>query len=435
MEKLISEVLQVMKDAERQRAITGEAFNIYKVAGIDHDEVKTCRVIYELINPTGAHYQGNVFLKMFIKDVLHQDFSEDEIKGARVFREYHIPDTKDSDNDRRIDLVIQTSDRFIPIEVKIYAEDQNKQCKDYYEFASKYQTNPIMYYLTIDGKKPSKESSVDIPVIETMDGIQPGINMISFSEEVLEWLTNCEKYCCDNKLWPIYEGVKQFASSIRMIAGKSEDKEGMDISEKIIESSDALKAAEAIANNLQLAKNALVNKVLEAIEAKIDEDFCQAHNIEASDKTKKAFYYKNIKWLDTKESLPGISYRCKNVFLPDEKELWLRIEIDNCLYVGFVIYDPEDKKNNEYGDISVVGELSSEVIEILEKNFIGKIYLGSKEYISWEYLTIPNGKNDRINFWHLNEDAMALCDRNQFDVDIDFIIKSIETYINRSLVK
>lgn len=433
MEKLISEVLQVMKDAERQRAVTGEAFNIYKVAGIDHDEVKTCKVIYELINPNGTHYQGNVFLKMFIKDVLHLNFSEDEIKSARVFREYHIPDTKDSDNDRRIDLVVQTTDRFVPIEVKIYAEDQNTQCKDYYEFAKQYQKNPVLYYLTIDGKKPSKESSVDIPVIEPEKGIQPGINMISFSKEVLIWLENCENYCYDNKLWPIYEGVKQFASSIRMIAGKSEDKEGMDISEKIIKSSDALKAAEAIANNLQLAKNALVNKVLEAIEAKIDEDFCQAHNIETSDKTKKAFYYKNIKWLDTKESLPGISYRYKNVSLPNGKELWLRIEIDNCLYVGFIVFDPNNKKNNQFGDIAVAADLSDAEKEIIEDSFKGKIYIGSQEYVSWEYLTLPEAKNDRINFWHLNEDAIALCDVSTFDKNIEFIVKSIGEYINRTL--
>lgn len=433
MEKLISEVLQVMNAAEQQRAVTGEAFNIYKVAGIDHDEVKTCRVIYELINPNGAHYQGNVFLKMFIKDVLHQDLSEDEIKGARVFREYHIPDTKDSNNDRRIDLVVQTTDRFIPIEVKLYAEDQDTQCKDYYEFAKQYQKNPVMYYLTIDGKKPSEESSLDIPVIENQKEIQPGINMISFSKEVLIWLENCEKYCYDNKLWPIYEGVKQFASSLRMIVGKLEDKEGMDISEKIIESADALKAAEAIASNIQMAKNALVNKVLEAIEKKIDEDFCSAHNIESSNDTKKAFYYENIKWLDTKESLPGISYRYKNVSLPDGKELWLRIEIDNCLYVGFIVFDPNNKNNNQFGDIAVVTDLSDAEKKIIENSFKGKTYIGSQEYVSWEYLKLPEAKNDRINFWHLNEDAFALCDASTFDKNIEFIVKSIGEYINRTL--
>lgn len=433
MEKLISEVLQVMKTAEQQRAVTGEAFNIYKVAGIDHDEVKTCRVIYELINPNGAHYQGNVFLRMFIKDVLNQDFSEDEIKSARVFREYHIPDTKDSDNDRRIDLVVQTKDRFIPIEVKLYAEDQDTQCKDYYEFAKKYQKNPVLYYLTIDGKKPSKESSVDIPVIENQKEIQPGINMISFSKEVLIWLGNCEKYCYDNKLWPIYEGVRQFASSVRMIVGKSEDKEGMDISEKIIESADAFKAADAIVNNMQNAKNALVNKVLEAIEKKIDEDFCSVHNIETSDDTKNAFYYKNIKWLETKEALPGISYRYKNVSFPDGKELCLRIEIDNCLYVGFIVFDPNNKKNNQFGDITVVADLSDAEKKIIENSIKGKTYIGSQEYVSWEYLTIPEAKNDRINFWHLNEDAFALCDADAFDKNIEFIVKSIGEYINRTL--
>lgn len=433
MEKLISEVLQVMMAAEQQRAVTGEVFNIYKVAGINHDEVKTCRVIYELINPNGSHYQGNIFLKMFIRNVLNQDFSEDEIKSARVFREYHIPDTKDSDNDRRIDLVVQTKDRFIPIEVKLYAEDQDTQCKDYYEFAQKYQKNPVLYYLTIDGKKPSEESSVDIPVIEPEKGIQPGINMISFSKEVLAWLENCEKYCYDNKLWPIYEGVKQFASSIRMISGKSEDKEGMEISEKIIGSAESLKAAKAIANNMETAKSLLVNKVIKAIEDKINTDFCYEHSIETTDFTTKAFYYKEVKWSPQKESLPGISYRYKNISLPGGKELWLRIEIDNCLYVGFIVFDPNNKNNNQFGDIAVVADLSDAEKKIIEDSFKGKTYIGSQEYVSWEYLTLSEAQNERINFWHLNEDAFALCDASTFDKNIEFIVKSIGEYINRTL--
>ena len=433
MEKLISEVLQVMKDAERQRAVTGEAFNIYKVAGIDHDEVKTCKVIYELINPKGTHYQGNVFLKMFIKDVLHLDFSEDEIKSARVFREYHIPDTKDSDNDRRIDLVVQTTDRFVPIEVKIYAEDQNTQCKDYYEFAKQYQKNPVLYYLTIDGKKPSKESSVDIPVIETEKGIQPGINMISFSNEVLDWLKNCEKYCFDNKLWPIYEGVKQFASSLRMIAGKSEDKEGMEISERIIGSAESLKAAKTIVNNMELAKSLLVNKVLKAIEDKINKDFCDEHSIETTDYTTKAFYYKEVKWSPQKESLPGISYRYKNILLPGGKELWLRIEINYCLYVAFIVFDPNDKKNNPFGDIVGDTNLSADEEKVLKDNFNSKIFVGSHECVSWEYLTLPEAKNNRIDFVGVNEDAFDLCDDSTFDKNIEFIVKGIGEYINRTL--
>lgn len=435
MEKLKQEVYQIMQEAEKQKALTGEAFNIYKVAGITHDEVKTCRIIYELINPNGAHHQGKIFLQMFLRDVLNAVFDNEELTNIKVFKEYHIPDVKNSNNDRRIDLVIQTVHRFIPIEVKLYAEDQVCQCKDYYDFAKKYQKEPCLYYLTIDGKKPSKESSLDIPIVDPNDGIRPGINLISFSREILIWLRNCQKYCFDKKLWPVYEVIRQFDSSIRTISGKMEDKVGMDISKKMIESSDSLSVAKAIVNNFQIAKGLLVNKVLTAIESKIDDVFCSEHALERNNNTKTAFYYKNIVWLEAKEALPGISYKYKNISLPGDKELWLRIEIDNCLYVGFIIYDPTDKRNHEYGDIAVSDDLSVEEKKMLNTYFGGKIYANSQEFLSWQYLTLLDGKEDRINFWHLNDDAIALCDDSTFNTNIEFMVKSIGEYIEHSIVK
>jgi hypothetical protein len=58
------------------------------------------------------------------------DFSKADIQSAQVHREYFA--------DRRlIDIVIEIGNRFIPIEVKIYAGDQWGQCYDYWRFAQK----------------------------------------------------------------------------------------------------------------------------------------------------------------------------------------------------------------------------------------------------------------------------------------------------------
>ena len=58
------------------------------------------------------------------------------------------------DNDRRIDIVIENTCFFIPIEVKIYAGEQEGQCYDYFQNAK----NSQIVYLTRFGDIPSEYS-------------------------------------------------------------------------------------------------------------------------------------------------------------------------------------------------------------------------------------------------------------------------------------
>ena len=82
------------------------------------------------MNPRGQHGQGAAFLRIFLYDVLGMPVnSREELKHAVVTTEYLI------DRERHIDIVIELGQRFIPIEVKIYAGEQESQCYDYYTFA------------------------------------------------------------------------------------------------------------------------------------------------------------------------------------------------------------------------------------------------------------------------------------------------------------
>ena len=69
--------------------------------------------------------------------------SADELATARVYREYMI------DENRRIDLVIETNRKFIPIEVKIFATDQPEQCFDYYQEAKQHMAEPVLFYFCL----------------------------------------------------------------------------------------------------------------------------------------------------------------------------------------------------------------------------------------------------------------------------------------------
>ena len=130
--------------------MTGKNFNIFKVCEIGEKEVLICRFIYQLINPKGLHNQGDVFLRKFITDVLggvisdseNKDsgkliITESELSKVRVYKEFVIK------NNRRIDLLIETNEHTIPIEVKIFAGDQENQCNDYLKYSKK----STLYYL------------------------------------------------------------------------------------------------------------------------------------------------------------------------------------------------------------------------------------------------------------------------------------------------
>lgn len=185
---LLSEVGYISKEYDEIYRNTGGYFNIFSIANIGYDEITICRVIKELIDPKGSHYQGAAYLKLFMECVLKQDFDIEELEHAVVEREKLIVGNK------RIDLYIKIPGKAsIPIEVKIYAGDQPSQCCDYFRYAY----NSKLYYLTLDGHMPSEKS---------LAALDPkNVKSISFKKEILEWLTECLKLPETVRLAPIKE--------------------------------------------------------------------------------------------------------------------------------------------------------------------------------------------------------------------------------------
>ena len=158
-EIMLTRAAAIAEKYELLRKTTGSYFNIFEIAGIATKEERICRVIYELLSPTGCHYQGSTYLKLFLEKVIGiEKLDESELQSAKVFREFVIPKA------RRIDLLIRTNRRIIPIEVKINARDREDQCVDYYEHVNRL-TNDFcypLYYLTRFGSAPEEKSSGDL---------------------------------------------------------------------------------------------------------------------------------------------------------------------------------------------------------------------------------------------------------------------------------
>jgi len=71
VQKLLHEVSRIHEKYRFLEEKTGARFNVYSVARIERSEVIVhSRMIAELLDPSGIHGQGNVFLGMFLRTVL-----------------------------------------------------------------------------------------------------------------------------------------------------------------------------------------------------------------------------------------------------------------------------------------------------------------------------------------------------------------------------
>ncbi len=406
---LIQEVNAINKKYEFLDQKTGRAFNIFSVLGVSSDEVKTCRVIYELLSPSGSHGQGTLFLKLFFKTVLDIEVTDQELAIAKVHREYVIDDS------RRIDLVISTNDMFIPIEVKIYAEEQRHQCDDYLTEARKHVSNPYLYYLTRFGTEPSSNSASDLSYIRT----------ISFKDHIIDWLTQCacQEQCL--ALTPIKEVIAQFITAIKRFTGQEGENAYMETRDIISRSADNMRSAATVQKAFEAAKTDLIYRYFKAVEdgvkartdiRKLDNEYDYAAN-----NMRKVNTFYNMQ----KSSCPGISYEFADI--PGKGKLWVRVEIDYRLFVGYVsVIDGKWHKQPNY-----TVEEANKLLDI-GTNKIDTWWLYS-EYLPQKIDS--NSEPDEVspNFKGMNELWYKMFDADFFNNVVNKTVDRIIELLNKKL--
>lgn len=411
---VLNDVVKIRKKYEEIYSKTGSYFNIFTIAGIESDEVKICRVLTELLNPKGSHCQKDKYLKLFIKNVLNIDIEESEYENIQIYNEYLI------DGNRRIDIVIKSENYFIPIEVKIYAEDQDKQCFDYYTYGIRQTKNKNqVIYLTLDGHIPSERSAEGLTQIKEKDDIigYKEVKTISFREDIIKWLEECISDVDTLKIAPVREVLIQFMSVVRKLANLMEDGEKMEILEEIMSSKDTMKAACGIANSINDAKSGMMEKIFKDIEKRMDEK-CSKYPIKRitdinyynyEDKVKE---YYNKK---TKYSYPGLNYLCSKVKLKDDIELWFRIEIEDILFCGFCLFDTKNNKKLDKWSDEKYEEIKLSVPN-MQRNQDGW-------WICW--YRIPDDDNTP-NFEREEDNLFSLFDKEYYHKFIDRCMEEID---------
>jgi hypothetical protein len=396
MQQLLDEMSVILECNEEKRRISGLDFNILQVLGVSSKEVPVCRLICELLNPHGSHGKGILFLESFLKNVLKKDtFSADEMKSAVITKEELI------DNDRRIDLFVRIAGRAFPIEVKLYAPDQKRQCVEYYEYAKRYDENTVIYYLTLDRHEPSADSK---------GYLKPGegepLQLISFADEIVIWLQDCMEKDEVKQNGMLLFILEQFLDEINLMTGRNRKEIAMQI-ENLIVDKDTFRAANTISAELPTIKAKMMKKVF----ADIEEELREAKKTEPiyADYNEKAGGYYEQK---------GSNWPSLNYILNEEKTLALRIEIDHCLYYGVCNWDVSSNSNPH--------TLKENFEKMVANKFPTYISQKSDVFYLWKYLP-----KEKMDFRGCNEAYMKLYDTESYKEILQMICNELLDFFDK----
>ena len=177
-------------------------FNVFNF--VRRDENALSFIILNLLDPKGDHEQGSVFLELFISLLESKmDGAKNQhlsglgpgIENAKCTTESTT--SQITNNQRRIDIVIDFGNFGIGIENKPWAFDQKDQLLDYSkELESRYKSSDgkdfLLVYLTGGDWKPEEYT---IPAYKLQElNITNRFVQINF-EDIESWLLECEAKC------------------------------------------------------------------------------------------------------------------------------------------------------------------------------------------------------------------------------------------------
>jgi len=410
---LLSKIGLIRKGFSADTPLT--EYNIFNVLEVNAKEVIMCRFLADLLNPEGQHGCGILFLKSFLEDILKKHcMSEILLSHTDVIKEFAI------DNDRRIDIVIKNACFVIPMEVKIYAGEQEGQCFDYHEYAK----NAPMVYLTRFGEAPSvysrkRKGGTNILPLEK-------IQCISWASDICGWLEKLLVRLDD----PIKSMVMQYMDAIRMAADER-DRQAVEKHLNVLyESPEYFGAGIEIERTMKTAKLRLMRLVFDGFKEEMGA-ITSKYGLELE---KGACYYsyeekRHEKFYDCYSTYPGLNYVVKRArFRKSSLQMWFRIEVEHNLFAGLSLFDtaaePKDGNLKGYQVNDISAELVDEATQYLNRDIITP----ADWWFTWCY---PNGKRqdgyygDVPDFKDMNPCAVSLVDSKRRK---EFVKKAVGTF-------
>ena len=374
-------------------------YNIFNVLEVQSREVILCRFLTDLLNPEGMHGCGIRFLKSFVRDVLKMDSMSDTLLlHTQVFKEYPI------DKERRMDIFIRNADYQIPVEVKIYAGEQEGQCSDYFEMSK----NSRLIYLTCFGTPPSEYSRKN----KNRGTLLPlgQIQCISWAEDIDRWLEGEHQ----NLKEPFRAVMEQYLDVIHSIADAREKKVADKVIEALYESPEQFLAGIEIEKSMKKAKVRLIRQVFEEFQRQM-QPILEKYGLELE---KDSGYYsyqdpQHDKFYDCYSTYPGLNYVVKKVnFQKPSYQMWFRIEVEHNLFAGFCLFDKEASSKDGFSKGYQVNDITDGLVQEASRYLKKEIILPEDWWFAWCY---PNGKRhceeaEVPDFKQMNPCAVSLVD-------------------------
>lgn len=406
-----------------ERDCNKKDYNIFKVLEMTDREVLMCRVLADFLNPEGAHGKGAKYLSIFLEKIIHRDDYETICASAHVFKEYPI------DADRRIDIVIEAEDVFIPIEVKIHAGEQKAQCFDYYMYAKRKDRHAKVIYLTKWGTMPGNYS------LSSADGdlVLPAekIVCISFAEDICRFM---EMIIEREEELIIKEMARQYRGAIEEFTVFVDEELQMEVADKLCENEKYFRSMIVIEQAAKKAKAKLIYSVFKEFE----EQFLPLLEKYKLQKESRFDWYEyktqatEDYYSQSESTYPGLNYVFSDIFLPDEIQLWFRIEVDYNLFAGICLFDTKREIEFSIGSQLDVASVKDSLHEYLN--------LDEAQYEWWwvRYWYLPTAygstklEKDKIpNFKEMNDAAIILSDSDTRKKFVQECISIIDRELHR----
>ncbi len=227
------------QDGQKKRGLNNyNMVNVVRKA--THEVGMHSNIIFSLINPDGEHFQGDLFLNVFIEKVILPKLG---LKKLEDFGEVYSVEAEElTEENRRIDFTIKSENYLIGIEMKVNASDLRHQVSHYYAQLEKESTGQEVYifYLTKFGTGPSP-ISLEVKKGEktTFDPLKH-MKMISFSDHILTWINASQKEV--NNITNLDMALKNYKEIVEKITNKYKGNV-VTIKEELLQNKNELKLA------------------------------------------------------------------------------------------------------------------------------------------------------------------------------------------------
>ena len=398
LKQIIDSVKLISDETIERRKKSGSEFNIFKVLNLENKEVPIVRFLLELLNPNGCHYQGDYFLKSFIRNALSIDeekIGDDELIKAKVRREVSTIDNK------RIDLTIETKSTYIGIEIKVYSHEHDHQLQFYSKELTRSSKHSYLYYLT-----PFGEESLELD--------KNKYESISFKDDIIPWLIEA-KNGLDDTLIRLKLNLDQYICVLKNICGIETEETTMKVKDYILESEENVKCVKTLINALPKAQTQIMLNFFNGLKEELID-----HSIEFDKKIFSCNEEDIKKYYESQKRVwPSINIK----FLDRQKDkinhdIYLRLEVDFRLFIGFIVSDTGEK------DVKIIDKKTKELFSQVFDDM--KVGGENSWWLVWKYIMIGN---EWVDFKSFNDNVIKLANKNNLTQLIKICVETIETLL------